>query len=418
MTVPYDMSIPALPARPEESHKGTFGSVLIVAGSRGMSGAACLAGLGALRGGAGLVTVAVPAGIQGIVAGTEPSYLTVALPEDDQGRISRHATADVLARAQHATAVAIGPGWGKSPDLIDLAHLLYTQVERPLVVDADALNALASSPAGFRKGPPGVPRIVTPHPGEFARLLTTPTKAVQHDRETVAADFAREHGAIIVLKGHGTVITDGEKTAINTTGNSGMATGGTGDVLTGIITARWLGPTDRGLFNLLVLLPTVLSNFVKLGIPQASVYYMRRKNVPASDVASNSLWFAITMGSALAIICWFGRDWLLANVLKQAPESLVAPTLILVPCVLLQFYFLGVAQAQDPAAVETRLRARTRLRRRRRQWHQEGPLSPASDRAGCHVLRQGCSRGGVPRLARQSDVPRLRSHSRQRRVNR
>ena len=118
-------------------------------------------------------------------------------------------------------------------------------------------------------------------------------------------------------------------------------------VLTGIITARWLGPTDRGLFNLLVLLPTVLSNFVKLGIPQASVYYMRRKNVPASDVASNSLWFALTMGSALAIVCWFGRDWLLANVLKQAPESLVAPTLILVPCVLLQFYFLGVAQAQE-----------------------------------------------------------------------
>jgi O-antigen/teichoic acid export membrane protein len=118
-------------------------------------------------------------------------------------------------------------------------------------------------------------------------------------------------------------------------------------VVTGIITARWLGPTDRGLFNLLVLLPTVLSNFVKLGIPQASVYYMRRKNVPASEVASNSLWFAITMGSALAIVCWIWRDWLLEKVLKQAPESLVAPTLILVPCVLLQFYFLGVAQAQE-----------------------------------------------------------------------
>jgi O-antigen/teichoic acid export membrane protein len=118
-------------------------------------------------------------------------------------------------------------------------------------------------------------------------------------------------------------------------------------VMTGIITARWLGPTDRGLFNLLVMLPTVLSNFVKLGIPQASVYYMRRKNVPASQVASNSLWLALTMGTALAIVCWFGRDWLLANVLKQAPESLVAPTLILVPCVLLQFYFLGVAQAQE-----------------------------------------------------------------------
>jgi O-antigen/teichoic acid export membrane protein len=118
-------------------------------------------------------------------------------------------------------------------------------------------------------------------------------------------------------------------------------------MLTGIITARWLGPKDRGLFNLLVLLPTVLSNFVKLGIPQASVYYMRRKNVSASEVASNSLWFALTMGTALAIVCWFGRDWLLAKVLKEAPESLILPTLVLVPCVLLQFYFLGVAQAQE-----------------------------------------------------------------------
>src|SRR5579859_3627189 len=143
MAVPYDVSIPALPARPEESHKGTFGSVLIVAGSRGMSGAACLAGWGALRGGAGLVTVAVPAAIQGIVAASEPSYLTLALPEDDAGRISRQAAAEILSRAEHATAVAIGPGWGRSADLDELAHALYTQLARPLVVDADALNALA-----------------------------------------------------------------------------------------------------------------------------------------------------------------------------------------------------------------------------------------------------------------------------------
>jgi NAD(P)H-hydrate epimerase len=237
MPVPYEISIPAAPVRPEESHKGTFGTVLVVAGSRGMSGAACLAGLGALRGGAGLVFVAVPAGIQGIVAATEPSYLTIALPDDDEGRISRSATADVLARARHATAVAIGPGWGKSPDLTELAHTLYTNVERPLVVDADALNALAASPAGFPEPPHGAPRILTPHPGEFARLLTTQTKSVQHDRETVAIEFARQHGAIVVLKGHGTVVTDGEKVAVNTTGNSGMATGGTGDVLTGLVAA-------------------------------------------------------------------------------------------------------------------------------------------------------------------------------------
>jgi NAD(P)H-hydrate epimerase len=237
MPVPYEISIPALPARPEESHKGTFGSVLVIAGSRGMSGAACLAGLGALRGGAGLVFVAVPAGIQAIVAATEPSYLTIALPEDSDGRISRTAAAELFSRAKLATAVAIGPGWGKSPDLTELAHALYTRVERPLVVDADALNALAASPAGVPTPPQGAPRILTPHPGEFARLLTTETKTVQKDRETVAVDFARQRGAIVILKGHGTVITDGEKVAINTTGNSGMATGGTGDVLTGLVAA-------------------------------------------------------------------------------------------------------------------------------------------------------------------------------------
>src|SRR5579863_5621748 len=118
MSLPINLSLPTLPARPEESHKGSFGSVLIVAGSRGMSGAACLAGLGALRGGAGLVTVGIPAGIQSIVAATEPSYLTVSLAEDDHGRLSRLAAAEILSRAQTATAVAIGPGWGKSADLI------------------------------------------------------------------------------------------------------------------------------------------------------------------------------------------------------------------------------------------------------------------------------------------------------------
>jgi NAD(P)H-hydrate epimerase len=237
MPIPYVLSIPALPQRPEEGHKGSFGSVLIVAGSAGMSGAACLSGLGALRGGAGLVTLAIPAGIQAAVAAVEPSYLTIALFDDDQGRISRLALAEILSRAASATAVAIGPGWGKSADLIELAHALFTTIERPLVVDADALNALASSPVGFPKAPPGAPRILTPHPGEFARLLSTDTKTVQKDREGLATSFAREHGVIVVLKGHGTIITDGEKAAINTTGNSGMATGGTGDVLTGLTTA-------------------------------------------------------------------------------------------------------------------------------------------------------------------------------------
>jgi len=247
MPVPYEISLPTLPARPEESHKGSFGSVLIVAGSRGMSGAACLAGLGALRGGAGLVTLAVPAGIQSTVAAVEPSYLTWALTEDNAGQIGRQAAKEILARSRDATAVAIGPGWGKSADLTELAQLLYPAIERPLVVDADALNALASSPGGFPQAPGGAPRIVTPHPGEFARLLGTETKSVQQDRESLAADFARAHGVVVVLKGHDTVITDGARAAINTTGNSGMATGGTGDVLTGLaaaLLAQGVAPFD------------------------------------------------------------------------------------------------------------------------------------------------------------------------------
>lgn len=232
-----NLTLPSLPARPDDSHKGSFGSVLIVAGSRGMSGAAALSGLGALRGGAGLVTVAVPVGVQSIVAALEPSYLTAGLAEDDAGRISSLAAAEILRRARQATAVAMGPGWGQSPDLMELAHSLYMQVDKPLIVDADALNALSALPGGFPKAAPPAPRIVTPHPGEFARLTRSDTKTVQSDREATAAAFALEHKLIVVLKGKGTVVTDGEQAAINTTGNSGMATGGTGDVLTGLITA-------------------------------------------------------------------------------------------------------------------------------------------------------------------------------------
>jgi O-antigen/teichoic acid export membrane protein len=118
-------------------------------------------------------------------------------------------------------------------------------------------------------------------------------------------------------------------------------------IVNGVITARWLGPSGRGSFQLLVLLPIMLSNFVKLGIPQASVYYMRRRGASASDVASNSIWFALVMGGAAVVVCWFQRDWLLAKFLKETPRELLLPSLCLIPFVLLQFYLLGVAQAQE-----------------------------------------------------------------------
>lgn len=228
-------SAPALPDRPADAHKGTFGSVLIVAGSRGMSGAAALAGMGALRGGAGLVFVAAPAGIVPIIASIEPSYLTVPLPEDESGRIAAAALPVIRQRATRMDAVAIGPGWGQSDELHQLAAALYAELACPLVVDADALNLLARSATAF--GRHAGPRVLTPHPGEFARLLGSDTRSVQDNRRRVAEQFATHNASIVLLKGAQSVITDGTTTHLNPTGNSGMATGGTGDVLTGLVAA-------------------------------------------------------------------------------------------------------------------------------------------------------------------------------------
>jgi NAD(P)H-hydrate epimerase len=200
-----------------------------------MSGAIALAGRAALRGGAGLVQLAVGAECQAVVAAAEPSYLTTALPEDQQGRISIRALPAIFDLAENATAVACGPGLARSRGLDHLVAAVYEQVSKPLVLDADALNALADQLD--RVGPAPAPRVLTPHPGEFSRLIQTPIAQVQSNREQLAQQFAARHGVILLLKGHRTVISDGRRTAINTTGNPGMATGGTGDVLTGLITA-------------------------------------------------------------------------------------------------------------------------------------------------------------------------------------
>jgi ADP-dependent NAD(P)H-hydrate dehydratase len=200
-----------------------------------MSGAAALAGLGALRGGAGLVELAVPAGIQSIVAGIEPCWMTTGLPEDGDGRLTDHAFSAIESRWAAASTVAIGPGWGVTPATRTLARSIVEHCPHPLVVDADALSALADQPAVWRKA--ATPRVITPHPGEFSRLRNTTPTAIQSDRAGHARDFAKSHGVIVLLKGHQTVITDGDHLTVNTTGNPGMATGGTGDVLTGLIAA-------------------------------------------------------------------------------------------------------------------------------------------------------------------------------------
>lgn len=230
-------TLPDFPRRVDDSHKGTFGKATIIAGSRGMSGAACLAGQAALRGGAGLVAVAAPIGQIPIIANYEPSYLTVPLDEDAQGRIALAALSTVIELLGDSSAGALGPGLGRSTDLDELVHTAYRTAECPLVIDADGLNAIVTRPDVLSAGTAAAPRILTPHPGEFARLAQLTTAEVQADRERRAFEFAARTRVVLVLKGAGTVITDGRRVAINPTGNSGLATGGTGDVLTGVITA-------------------------------------------------------------------------------------------------------------------------------------------------------------------------------------
>ena len=202
----------------------------------GMSGAAALAGRAALRAGAGLVRVATPKSVLPIVASIEPCFTTIPLPEDGEGRISAEAINIILEAAGENDAVAFGPGVGVSGALRSILGALLEQEALRLLIDADGLNNLAgitSWPARLK-----AKLILTPHPGEMRRLwpglLRDPQPA---DRIEQAVQFAKRTGAIVVLKGAGTVVADGEKIYVNKTGNPGMATAGSGDVLTGAITA-------------------------------------------------------------------------------------------------------------------------------------------------------------------------------------
>jgi ADP-dependent NAD(P)H-hydrate dehydratase len=197
-----------------------------------------------LRSGAGLVRVAVPDASRVTVASADPCYMTVPLPSDDDGHIALLAKKALGEHLDRSTVVACGPGLGRSAELDELVSWLYRELKKPLVVDADALNALADHPDVLAQ--PGGPRILTPHPGEFARLNRIAALHPQ-DRQPLARQFASQCKSVVVLKGHGTVITDGDRVAINATGNPGMSTGGTGDVLTGVITAllgQGLAPFD------------------------------------------------------------------------------------------------------------------------------------------------------------------------------
>ncbi len=228
-------TLPRLAPRQAESNKGTYGRVLVVAGSAGMSGAAVLCGSAALRGGAGLVKVATPREVWPLVAAGNPCYMTVPLHQDAAGLFTAQALAEILDAAKLSDVVALGPGLGRGPELTKFIGDVVSQVTAPLVLDADGLNACADRPdiLMHRSGP----TIITPHPGEFGRLTGKSIPEIQATREESAVAFARQHKLIVLLKGHATVVTDGERVYVNGTGNPGMATAGSGDVLTGLIAA-------------------------------------------------------------------------------------------------------------------------------------------------------------------------------------
>jgi ADP-dependent NAD(P)H-hydrate dehydratase / NAD(P)H-hydrate epimerase len=225
---------PLIGPRPPASNKGSFGHVLVVGGSLGKAGSAAMAGMAALRSGAGLSTVATPRSVLATVAGFHPEVMTEPLEETKDGSIARNALPRVEELGEGKTVLAIGPGVSRNSETAEFVRGFVGKGKIPVVLDADGLNAFEGHTAVLN----GKSRmlVLTPHPGEMARLAGSTVEAVQRDRLNVARTFAREHELIVVLKGHRTIIAQPDGTVwVNTTGNPGMATGGTGDILTGIL---------------------------------------------------------------------------------------------------------------------------------------------------------------------------------------
>lgn len=222
------------PKRSVSSHKGTFGHLLVIAGSTGTIGAGYLACRAALRSGAGLVTYALPAHAYEKFDLTAAEVMVQPIPDHHAGRLTPAGIPALTHILSKMTAVAIGPGLGVHPETTQVLATLFAHLPQPLVIDADALNAIATTPSLLdrRKGP----TILTPHPAEMGRLIHATTTDVQADRRAIAQAFATAHHVICVLKGHRTIIAPPRGVVyVNPTGNPGMATAGTGDVLTGVI---------------------------------------------------------------------------------------------------------------------------------------------------------------------------------------
>src|SRR5579872_4647525 len=222
--------------RPANSNKGNFGHVLVVGGSLGKAGAAAMAAMSVLRVGAGLSTVATAKSVLATVAGFHPEIMTEALEETDAGSISMRALeyGRVDALVKNMTVLAIGPGISRHPDTSEFVRTVVNKYNTPIVLDADGLNAFTGKTQELNGQAKTL--VITPHPGEMARLVDSSVANVQRDRINVARNFARQHNLIVVLKGNRTLIAEPSgKVWVNTTGNPGMSTGGTGDILTGMV---------------------------------------------------------------------------------------------------------------------------------------------------------------------------------------
>lgn len=240
--------LPTLPPRPDESHKGHYGRVLVIAGSTGTTGAGALASMGALRIGAGLVTWAIPRGLNAIAETLTVEVMTLPIPETESRAPSVDAREDLVEASNEMDAVVFGPGLPVAGETGELIRLMVPEILAPVVLDAGALRAIGREAQLLQKRMvKKLPTIITPHPGEMAAMMGRTNEMVQADREKTAAEYARPTGAVVVLKGAHTVISDGATTAVNETGNPGMATAGSGDVLSGMIgglLAQGMAPYD------------------------------------------------------------------------------------------------------------------------------------------------------------------------------
>lgn len=231
--------------RKKDTHKGDYGRVFVLGGSRGLTGAACLCANACLRSGAGLVTLGIPFSLNTAMARKLTEVMTCPLAETQKGTLSLKAKKEILDRINKSDIAVLGPGLSTNIETKKLIRRLIAGIKKTMVLDADALNAVSEDIDILKKIETRY--VITPHPGEMSRLIKRKTDYIKKNRLSVAKQFSNHYNAVVVLKGSGTVVTERKRHYINKTGNPGMATAGSGDVLTGVIAgflAQGLGPFD------------------------------------------------------------------------------------------------------------------------------------------------------------------------------